>query len=73
VTLPQRQRSHGCRNVWHVRRDGNLGVDMWTIFYSWMILVFDLNRDGTGWIFFPLVNNLTSTRYFTTPIILGCE
>jgi hypothetical protein len=43
------------------------------IFYLCVILISDPNQDGTKWIFFPHVNNLTDTRYFTTAIILGCE
>jgi hypothetical protein len=41
-----------------------------TIFYLWVILVSYLNRDEY---FFLPVGNPTSTRYFTTAIILGCE
>jgi hypothetical protein len=51
-----------------VVRDDNSGTGM--IFYPRVALVPDPNRDGY---FFPPVDNPTSTRYFTTAIILGCE
>jgi hypothetical protein len=42
------------------------GTDTRMIFYLWVTLVPDLNLDG--YFFHP-----TSTRYFTTAIILDCE
>jgi hypothetical protein len=47
-------------------------TDVEIIFYSWVALVSDPNRDGYGYFFLP-VGNPTGTRYFTTAIILGCE
>jgi hypothetical protein len=45
-----------------------------TIFYPWVALVPDPNRDEYETsIFFPPVGNPTGTRYFTTAIILVCE
>jgi hypothetical protein len=48
---------------------------MGTIFYPWVIPVPDPNRIemDTEWVFFSLVGNLMSIRYFTTDIILVCE
>jgi hypothetical protein len=46
---------------------------MRTIFYSWVAFVPDLNRDKYGVGIFSPVSNLTSIRYFTTNMILGCE
>jgi hypothetical protein len=40
------------------------------IFYPWVALVSDPNRDGY---FFSPADKPTGTRYFTTTIILGCE
>jgi hypothetical protein len=51
-------------------RDDNSG--MGTIFYLWVALIPDPNREGYGY-FFPPVDNLTGTQYFTTAIVLGCE
>jgi hypothetical protein len=46
------------------------GSDTRMIFYSWVALVPDLNRDeyGVDIFFHP-----TGTRYFSTAMILGCE
>jgi hypothetical protein len=51
-----------------------MGMGTVTMFYLWVTLVSDLNRDGYEMsIFFPPADNSTGTRYFTTAIILCCE
>jgi hypothetical protein len=51
-------------------RDDNSATGTETIFYPWVALIPDPNRDRY---FFPSTSNPTGTRYFTTIIILGCE
>jgi hypothetical protein len=54
-------------NIYYVPDPIVMGMRI--IFYSWVTLVSNLNRDGYGTdIFF-----LTGNRYFTTVIILYCE
>jgi hypothetical protein len=50
-----------------------MGMSMKMIFYLWVTLVSDPNWDGYEMCIFLSVDNLMSTRYFTTAIILGCE
>jgi hypothetical protein len=59
--------------VWvpDIRRVPNpTGTGTGTIFYPWVALIPDPNRDGY---FFPPAGNPTGTRYIPTAIILGCE
>jgi hypothetical protein len=62
------------RMVIRVRVLDLMGMGTVTMFYLWVTLVSDLNRDGYEMsIFFPPADNPTGIRYFTTAIILCCE
>jgi hypothetical protein len=50
-----------------------MGMSMKMIFYLWVTLVSDPNRDEYEMCIFLSVDNLMGTWYFTTAIILGCE
>jgi hypothetical protein len=69
VRLSTRDGNLGRMAIW-VRVPDPTGTSTKMIFYLRVAPIPDPNQDGY---FFPPVDNLTGTRYFTTVIILGCE